>query len=448
MFPWLGSLCAAALAVGMLCSPTFCRAKPPDLPRDITQQCPEGRDGPHAAGFPERPAPPETPPRQSPLSHWGRGVGGEGYSHDDHPAGAAEEQDAPPERRWFREPTGNRRANLPATPQRRDMDRSVSGDARRLEMLRQTEPLDTQPRRPTVQEGKNRGEELQLVRCEDALPTKSLDADVTRMPYADEAELPSWHAQSTLDNIRKYAEWKNGRSQAATRSPELSAARAIPPLEETLGLKSSAWKIVVPAAEPSHYVEFPWGSWFLRTIYGVKVYDRPEPCPTDNSQLISFDLIEGPTAYSDELCDSFGVVTGYYSSGSIAAVCAEIKEMREAADARKQARRHQLSLIKSSAGIFGELRLSHTLLVERGMRECWREEIGFLIPSNASPSLSVRWLSSDGVIQVHTGSLISRTQLVSPAIMLIIMPTRVEMIQPPPSGNPLLGDGFAVPSIW
>ena len=187
MCQWIAGLCAAAaLAVGMLCSPSFCRAKPPDLPRDIKQRCPEGFDGPQAEGFPAPSEPPSRPSpdfpgereeQPSPLSPLGRGVGGEGRSPSP-VAGAAEEQDALPERRSYREPTENRRANLPAMPQRRHMDRSSNDDARRLEMLRQTEPLDTQPQ----------GVAEHGVSNDEAPSTSVTDSSRQYMPRADEVD--------------------------------------------------------------------------------------------------------------------------------------------------------------------------------------------------------------------------------------------------------------------
>ncbi len=149
MCQWIGSLFAAALALGALCSPTISWSKPPDLPGDISQQCPEGRDGPQAAGFAERPAPLETSAR--PQTQLDRPVdpinSPRPAAQPDRSADAAEEQDAPPQHQTYRAPTESRRINLPTQLGRRAMNRNSSDEARRQEMLRSTMPLAPIPQR-------------------------------------------------------------------------------------------------------------------------------------------------------------------------------------------------------------------------------------------------------------------------------------------------------------
>lgn len=440
MFPWLGSLCAAAaLAVGMLCSPSFCRAKPPDLPRDITQRCPEGFDGPHAEGFPERPAPPESPHPQVERSPSNASAAdSQPPAQTDHPTGAAEEQDAPPEHRWFREPTEDRRVNRPTQPQRRNMDRNSGDDARRQELLRSTVPLDTSPRRPSVQERTRRSEELQLVRYDELLPLEPVE--VKKMPYADEAELSSWHAQSTLENIRQYEQWKCARIESLI--PTVEAPRVAPVkfrIEAPMGpytslpddcrdegpirtfrFLSAARGRVVESSDTASVVQFPCG-WYLRNWQWRGNCEWSEVNEADPVRIsdVRIDFIgEYSEILSDSYPDTLQVSFGPYDA-----------EMESSRKVRRQAFNH-FPLIRYHLDVLSVWRPAECgMLVQGQRRECWRDNWAFLIPSDAASIAPARWMNPDGTIQVYSASPDQVSPLIGPAIMLIVMPTRVEVIR-------------------
>ena len=134
----------------------ICLAKPSDLPGDIFQQCPQARDGQQLEGFPQRPDAVEAP-RSAPVGTR------ELTRRAVRDAGTFEEQESPPARFNYREPT-ERRGTHPAAGWRlRDPQRESSEDERRQEMLRTTEPLDTLSQRPVTEGGEvATDEEVQL----------------------------------------------------------------------------------------------------------------------------------------------------------------------------------------------------------------------------------------------------------------------------------------------
>ena len=128
MYQWIGTVFATLLALGGLCSPSISWGKPPDLPGGIDQQCPEGRERQQGDGFGQRPETPEPPTASS--------------------REAGEEQEAPPATQQIRVPT-ERRRGVNVQPERtRERQRPTSEDVRHREMLRVTQPLETQPQRP------------------------------------------------------------------------------------------------------------------------------------------------------------------------------------------------------------------------------------------------------------------------------------------------------------
>src|SRR5262249_7870111 len=87
------------------------------------------------------------------------------------------------------------------------------------------------------------------------------------------------------------------------------------------------------------------------------------------------------------------------------------------------------TLIRNKLEVLSVWRSDDTgILVENQIRE-WREDWAFLIPSDAASNATVRWLNADGTIQVYSGSLNQASPLIGSATMLIVMPTRVEVIR-------------------
>jgi hypothetical protein len=198
------------LAVAAAMTPgAICLAKPPDLPADITQHCPTGREGEHAQGFSARPqrqadrqqvqrgrehivARPAWPQEeQAPLtpreiqarhlfdiaehcrrlgdvakartcyeethllcpdSAWGRSAIDRLRALDRArmPLDAGEEQEAPPERIRQRDVNPPRRDSTLPTRRERSQRPVSDDDARRREMLRTTQPLGTPPEYPEI----------------------------------------------------------------------------------------------------------------------------------------------------------------------------------------------------------------------------------------------------------------------------------------------------------
>src|SRR5262245_13943753 len=133
----------AVILVGTISPINICQAKPADLPGDIFQQCPQARDGQQLDGSPQRPDAAEAlPPRTAPMREFDR--------LPVRDAGNVEEQEAPPARFNYREPTERRDTNTTPGWRSRDPHRQSSEDERRQEMLRSTEQLDTLQERPIV----------------------------------------------------------------------------------------------------------------------------------------------------------------------------------------------------------------------------------------------------------------------------------------------------------
>lgn len=291
MIPWIGTVVAALLTLGALCSPSIAWAawaKPADLPANVQQQCPEGRDGQQAEGFRARPsdlAPQIFTPaptsndlqarRLFEIAERCRAAGDDDKArtcyeevhllspgspegrlaidrlweldrarlrtHAD--ADTAEEQDAPPLRRLHREPTERRRHVAEPALRRRESIRPVDGDARHKAMLRSTEPLETLPER-----SQDEDDALQAIQYYEVPPvalTGPQSEKPRRMPMADEetASEPTAGAPSS---------WTPG-----------------------FDFMSGAIQIQQISVED---MTFPWDGWRVRLIQGLLRYEWPQPC--------------------------------------------------------------------------------------------------------------------------------------------------------------------------
>ncbi len=154
MTPWFGTLAAALLALGALCSPTMCWGKPADLPGEVTQEC---WDEEKPEGIP-------TPPRAG---------------------DASEESEAPPASLPNRDFRSTRRNRVDIRRNLRDTNLVEDEDGRREEMLRSTVPLETRP--PERYEVRAHSDGLQLAQYYEVVcPNPTLHMKTaTGLPFCD-----------------------------------------------------------------------------------------------------------------------------------------------------------------------------------------------------------------------------------------------------------------------
>ncbi|MCI0685420.1 MAG: hypothetical protein L0Y71_25245 [Gemmataceae bacterium] len=444
MIQWIGAAVAALLTLGALCSPTIAWAKPADLPAEVQQQCPDGRDGQHAEGFGPRPT--EPPPSPS-----GRGVT---------PAALRIRAEAVPAltpvdlqaRELFELGEHSRAAGdpikarvcyeeahllSPTSPHGRlAIDRLWELDRARLKNAEQADAQSprqlrgepTQPRRETSRSMDDDGPlgYLDLVvrwvlweqaapprplRCEptgrpcgrnveptlrqrETTPTADDDARLQQMLRSTEPlgtqpdveaeadEQDGW-LQSTIDNIRNYIAWKKAN---AMRSAVVLCGQP---------------RIDLPGREMAQWVALAKYSPFINELTERLQINEPRDRPTAKRYT--------PIVWTLE-----GVVDGEPSA-----------RKSESTTPRLAAVQCRFRLLQTISAWQAP---EQCLLIDRDLREQWRHDVSYLIPDESSALLPMRWLNEDGTVQVITGSSNMISALASDAVMVIVMPTRVEFI--------------------
>ena len=246
------------LLFGAISPSARCHAKPSDLPGDVTHQCPAARDGQQVEGFSQQPdavnplVPPPVRTRQQVQRDRGGSHSLMSLKVDRTPRSGedAEEQDAPPTRTMYREPTERRGAIAQPAPRARERERRIDDDLRREEMLRSTEPLETQPQRPLDEDETLQEDDLEPGQY-DEVPPAALTGPLSRPP----------HEQTPVLKRMPRADEDSRTDDEHPGSLLLGA-----------GIQSSG-----DVCE-NHIINFPWGVWLSRSLCGVRVFDWSSPC--------------------------------------------------------------------------------------------------------------------------------------------------------------------------
>ncbi|GEM_PF-5591002 len=285
MFERNGIAAFAMLLFGAISPSAICHAKPADLPGEVGQRCPVGRDGQQIEGFSQRPDAVETPPpgstpiraRELPRTRPARDIG------------SFEEQDAPPVRLNYRDPTERRGTSATPASRIRELIRRSSDDDRRQEMLRSTQPLDTLPKRPANEGVTLPEEELEAVQYYE-VPPKVFTGPLSHPRYEEGCLRPaeddehSWLPAATWANIRAYRKWKAEQIANLAQADSTNRPNTRPFDSWTPGFELSdlRWGSGIQADcdffPKIQIVKLPWADWVSRSLCGMRVFDWSPKC--------------------------------------------------------------------------------------------------------------------------------------------------------------------------